>query len=80
MTDTPYEDIEKLGQKVMRRLIEWDWGMRALYSNPNALKYILGRSLRGKDLSERKYRIVEKTLQSPYFLKSSSIIDPAVGE
>ena len=80
ITDTPYEDIEKLGQKVMRRLIEWDWGMRALYANTNACKYILSRSLRGKDLSERKYRLVEKTLQSPFFLKSSSIIEPAIGE
>ncbi len=53
--------------------------MRSLYANSKAVSYILGRAPRAKILTEKKFKLVEQTLQSKYFLKSSEIIDPVIG-
>lgn len=75
----PFESGETLGLKVLKSLIKWDWGMRAVYANSKAVQYILGRAPRAKILTEKKFRLVEQTLKSKYFLKSSEIIDPVIG-
>lgn len=55
--------------------------MRSWYSCSIAVKYSLDRpQKKPKEIIERKYKLIEKTLQSPYFLKSSQVIDPVVGE
>ncbi len=54
--------------------------MRAYYANSMAVSYTLSRGPRGKENIERKYKIVEKTLQSKYFMKSMGIIDAVIGE
>jgi hypothetical protein len=64
VTDVPFEDMEKTGLAVIKQLINWEWGMRALYGNSQAISYILNRGDRAKEILEVKYRIVQKTLQS----------------
>jgi len=80
VTDVPFEDQEKLGLKVMKNLIKWEWGMRALYSHPKAVSYIVSRHHKSKEIVELKYKLVEKTIQSKLFLKSTGVMDPVIGE
>jgi len=66
----------------VKQFIGWEWGMRAFYGNSLAVGYMLNRGgvHKAKDILETKYRIVQKTLQSPYFLRSSNVIDPVIGQ
>ena len=61
-TDVPFEKLEILGLRVVFQLIKWDWGMRAWYSNPTAVRYSLDRAKKSKEVLEIKYRVIEKTL------------------
>lgn len=79
-TDTPFEEVEILGLKVMKQLINWEWGMRALYANPKAVSYILKRTPKSKALVEKQFSLIQKTLKSKYFVKSMSVIDPVICE
>jgi hypothetical protein len=47
-SDTPYEDQELIGLKVLRELIKWDWGMRALYGSSLCVNYLINRAPKGK--------------------------------
>ncbi len=80
-TDVPFEDIEKSGLGVIKKLLNWEWGMRALFSSSMAVSYLLNRggANKAKDILETKYRIIQKTMQSKYFFKSSNVIDPVIG-
>jgi hypothetical protein len=62
--DVPFEEQERAGLKVIKKLLNWEWGMRALYGNAMAVSYILSRggSQKAKDILEIKYRIIQKTL------------------
>ena len=80
VTDVPFEDQERLGLKVMKNLIRWEWGMKALYSHPKAVSYIVSRQQKSKEIVELKYNLVEKTIKSKLFLKSTGVIDPVIGE
>ena len=57
-TDVPFEDLERLGLKVIKNLLQWEWGMRALYSSSLAVSYLLNRggANKAKDILETKYR------------------------
>lgn len=81
-SDVPFEDTERLGLKVIKHLITWEWGMRAFYGNAIAVQYMLNRggTQKAKDILETKYRIIQKTLQSPYFMRQSNVIDPVIGQ
>ena len=79
-TNVPFEDMEMLGLKVIKQLLNWEWGMRALYRNSFAVAYVLNRAVKAKNILEMKYKVVDKTLKSKYFLKSSNVIDPVIGE
>eukprot|EP00347_Sterkiella_histriomuscorum_P020407 403337922 len=79
-TDVPFEDLEFLGMKVIKQLLNWEWGARSLYANSQAVSYILKRVPKPKELMEKKFTIVQKTLQSKYFTKAMDIIDPIIGE
>ncbi len=80
-TDVPFEDIERSGLKVIKNLLHWEWGMRALYSSSLAVSYLLNRggACKAKDILETKYRIIQKTMQSKYFFKTANVIDPVIG-
>lgn len=52
--------------------------MRAFYQNTEAVAYILTRAAKSKTILEEKFRVVEKTLNSKFFLKSSTVIDPVI--
>jgi len=80
-TDVPFDGIERAGLAVIKKLLNWEWGMRALFSSSMAVSYLLNRggANKPKDILETKYRIVQKTMQSKYFFKSSNVIDPVIG-
>ena len=80
-SDVPFEDMERLGLATIKHLIGWEWGMRAFFGNSIGVGYILNRGGTGKAkvLLETKYRIIFKTLQSKYFIKGSTVIDPVIG-
>ena len=61
-------------------MINWDWGMKILYSHSASVSYILNREPKNKELSEKRYRLVEKTLNSKFFIKSSGVIDQVIAE
>ncbi len=79
-TDVPFADQETLGLKVISRLINWEWGMKAFYANSMAVGYILNRAPKGYDILQRKYKIIQQTLQSRFFVRDSNVIDPIIGE
>ena len=54
--------------------------MKALYYNSASVSYILNRTHKDKEILEKKFRLIEKTLNSKYFLKTSGVIDPVIGE
>lgn len=56
--DVPFEGEEKACLKVIKKLINWEWGVRALYGNAMAVAYILNRGGKTKEILEIKYRIV----------------------
>lgn len=43
ITDVPFEEVERVGLKVLKKLLNWEWGMRALFSNSLAVNYLLNR-------------------------------------
>ena len=54
--------------------------MRAFYANSKAVSYILKRTPKSKSLVEKQFSIVERTIQSKYFIKSMNVIDPIIAE
>ena len=54
--------------------------MKVLYSHSAAVSYVLSRQHKDKEIVEMKFRLVEKTVGSKFFLKSSAVIDPVIGE
>lgn len=79
--DVPFEEEELASLKVIKKLLNWEWGVRALYGNSMALAYILNRGgkAKNKEILEIKYRIIQKTVQSKYFFKHANVIDPVIG-
>ena len=63
-SDVPFEEIERTGLQVMKKLLNWEWGMRPLYGNSMAISYLLNRggAMKAKDILETKYRIIQKTI------------------
>ena len=63
-SDVPFEEVERTGLQVIKKLLNWEWGMRALYANSMAISYLLNRggALKAKDILETKYRIIQKTI------------------
>ena len=59
-TDVPFEDIERAGLSVIKKLLNWEWGMRALFGSSLAVSYLLNRggANKPKDILETKYRII----------------------
>jgi hypothetical protein len=39
----------------------------------------LSRQQKSKDICEKKFRLVEKTLNSKFFFKTAGVIDPVIG-
>ncbi len=64
VTDVPFEEVEREGIKVIKKLLNWEWGMRALFGNSLAVNYLLNRggAHKPKDILETKYRLIQKTL------------------
>lgn len=54
--------------------------MRALYAHSLSVAYLLTRVPKSKQLVEAKFRLIEKTINSKFFMKSSNVVDPVVGE
>ena len=79
-TDVPFEEMELLGLKVMKQLLNWEWGMKALFSNSVAIAYLLTRVPKTKSILELKFKIIEKTVNSRFFLKQANVIDSVIGE
>eukprot|EP00350_Pseudokeronopsis_sp_OXSARD2_P013153 CAMPEP_0170567660 /NCGR_PEP_ID=MMETSP0211-20121228/80625_1 /TAXON_ID=311385 /ORGANISM="Pseudokeronopsis sp., Strain OXSARD2" /LENGTH=118 /DNA_ID=CAMNT_0010889181 /DNA_START=1255 /DNA_END=1607 /DNA_ORIENTATION=+ len=79
-TDVPFADQELSGLKVMKALIKWEWGMKALYAHSLSVAYLLSRVPKAKELVEMKFKVIEKTVRSPFFLKGSGFITPEIGE
>lgn len=80
VTNVPFEDFEILGLKVMKQLINWEWGMKTIYNHSVSVAYLLNRQHKFKEIVETKYRLIEKTVKSNLFLKSNNVIDPVIGE
>jgi hypothetical protein len=80
-TDVPFEEVEREGLKVVKKLLNWEWGMRALFANSLAVNYLLNRggAQKAKDILETKYRLIQKTMQSKYFFKAAGVIDSVIG-
>ncbi|CDW80652.1 UNKNOWN [Stylonychia lemnae] len=78
--DVPFEAQELLLIKVMKQLINWEWGMRSLYANSKAVSYILKRTPKAKLLVEKQFSLVQKTIQSKFFMKQMNVVDPIIGE
>jgi len=80
-SDVPFEEVEREGLRVIKKLLNWEWGMRALFANSMAVNYLLNRggALKAKDILETKYRLIQKTLQSKYFFRQAGVIDPVIG-
>ena len=80
-TDVPFEEVEREGLRVIKKLLNWEWGMRALFGNSSSVNYLLNRggAQKAKDILETKYRLIQKTIQSKYFFKDTGVIDSVIG-
>lgn len=47
-TNVPFPEKEILGLKIMKQLINWEWGMKALFNSSQSVSYILSRQHKDK--------------------------------
>jgi hypothetical protein len=71
----PYEQDEVQGISLMKKLLDWDWGMKALYLNGNAVEYLLTRTPKPKVIVDKKWALIVKTIKSDLFTNKKDIVD-----
>jgi hypothetical protein len=54
--------------------------MRAVFSHSLSVAYLLTRTPKPKQIVDAKFRLIEKAVNSKYFVKSANVVDPVVGE
>jgi hypothetical protein len=79
--DMPFENMELTSLELLINLLDWNWGFEALYKQGKFVTYILDRgNLKMKEICEKKFELVEKTVRSMFFTKTMKMIDDIIGE